>query len=228
MITNHVKIPREILDQHQWVTTAVNVMFDNGVPFLVSISRGINLVSAEHTPSRTTKQLASGIRCIMDLYPCGGFQVGTVLMDNKFEKLRVMIPILVVNTTVAKEHAPEVERHICLIKESRRGILNTRLFKKMPRIILIELIYYVLLWMNAYPTKSGVSMMLSTLKIIYRHKLNFVKHCKAQFGTYCKAHNEPTPTNTLSELGLTYQPFGTQIFGVKYDTYHHLLCCCHV
>ncbi len=41
--TNIVEIPRAIPEQHQRVTLAVNIMFINGVPFLVSISRGINL-----------------------------------------------------------------------------------------------------------------------------------------------------------------------------------------
>jgi len=31
-------------------------MFVNGVPFLVSVARGLNLVTAEFTPSRTAKQ----------------------------------------------------------------------------------------------------------------------------------------------------------------------------
>jgi hypothetical protein len=101
--TNHLKISRAILEQHPRVTLAVDVMFVNGVPFLVSISQGINLVTAEHMSSHTAKQLAAGIRCIMDLYSHGGLQVGTMLIDNEFEKLRVLIPILVVNTTVAKE-----------------------------------------------------------------------------------------------------------------------------
>ncbi len=39
--------------------------------------------------------------------------------------------------------------------------------------------------------------MLLPGKIVYRHKLDFAKHCQAQFGTYCKAHVEPTPTNTM-------------------------------
>jgi hypothetical protein len=43
--------------------------------------------------------------------------VGTVLMDKKFEKLRNLAPILGINTTAAKEHVPEVERKIRLIKE---------------------------------------------------------------------------------------------------------------
>jgi hypothetical protein len=197
MTTNHVKFPRAILVQHQRVTLAVDVMFVNGVPFLGSLSQGINPVAAEHTPSRTAKQLAAGIRHIMDLYLHGGFQVGTMLINNKFEKLRVLIPILIMNTTVAKEHLPKVERHICLIKECRRGILNTLLFTKMPQIMLIELIYHVVLWLNAFPTKSVVSTMLLPHKIAYRHKLDFAKHYKAQFGTYCEAHDEPTLTNTM-------------------------------
>jgi hypothetical protein len=69
------------------------------------------------------------------------------------KSFRVLIPILIVNTTAAKEHVSEVERHIRLIKECRRGILNTLLFKKMPQIIFIKLIYHVVLWLNAFPTK---------------------------------------------------------------------------
>ena len=92
---------------------------------------------------------------------------------------------------------PEVERRICLIKERGNGILNTLPFKKMPQVILIELIYHVVLWLNAYPTKSGVSDMLLPRKIVLRQKLNFKQHCKARFGAYCKAHDEPTPSNTM-------------------------------
>ncbi len=36
--TNHVEIPRAILEQRQEVTLAVDGMFVNGVPFLGSIS----------------------------------------------------------------------------------------------------------------------------------------------------------------------------------------------
>jgi hypothetical protein len=84
-----------------------------------------------------------------------------------------------------------------LIKERGRGILNTLPFKKMPRLMLIELVYHVVLWLNAFPSKSGVSETLSPRKIVYRHKLYFAKHCKLSFGTYCEVHDEPMPTNTM-------------------------------
>jgi hypothetical protein len=103
----------------------------------------------------------------------------------------------VVNTTAAKEHVPEVERKIRLIKERRRGILNTLPFKRMPRLVQIELVYHVVLWLNAFPAKSGVSDTLSPCEIVYQHKLDFTKHCKLPFGTYCEVHDELTPTNTI-------------------------------
>jgi hypothetical protein len=137
--TNHIQIPRVLFEQHQRATLAVDVMFLNGVPFLVSVSRGLNLVTAEYTPSCMAKQLAVGIRRVMDLYLHGGFHEGRVLMDNEFEKLRNLVPILAVNTTAAKKHVLEVKQCIQLIKECGRGILNTLPFKKMPQVILIEL-----------------------------------------------------------------------------------------
>ena len=90
----------------------------------------------------------------MDLYAHGGFRAGTVLVDNKFEMLRNLVPILAINATVAKEHISEIERKIRLIKKQGRGILNTLPFKKLPRLVLIELIYHVMLWLNAFPTSS--------------------------------------------------------------------------
>ncbi len=56
--------------------------------------------------------------------------MGTVLMDNEFKKLISLVPTIQINTTAAKEHVPEIERSIRLIKEQGRGILNTLPFKK--------------------------------------------------------------------------------------------------
>ena len=58
------------------------------------------------------KQLAVGITRVMDLYLQGGFQVGMVLTDNELKKLRNLVPLLVVNTTAAKEQVLVVEQSI--------------------------------------------------------------------------------------------------------------------
>jgi hypothetical protein len=196
--TDFVHIPRIFLDRHRVVVLTADVMFVNGVPFLVSLARGLNLLTCEFLPVRTAKSLASRIEQIKHLYGRGGFTVGTILMDNEFEKIRPLVPNLHINTTAAKEHVPEIERRIRLVKERGRGYLNTLPFKKMPQLILIKLIYHAVLWLNAFPSKSGFSQTLSPREIVLRHRLDFKKHCRAPFGSYCEAHDEPTPTNNMS------------------------------
>jgi hypothetical protein len=92
----------------------------------------------------------------------------------------------------------------------------------MPRLILIELIYHVVLWLNVFPLKSGVSANLSPRKLVIWHKLNFAKHCRVQFGSYCKVHDEPMPTNSMTTrttpaivLGSTGNLQGTYNFSVS-------------
>ena len=122
-----------------------DVMFVNGVPFLVSLARGLNLLTAEFLPFLTAKSLALRIEQIKHLYGRGVFTVGTILMDNEFEKVWPLVPNLHINTTAAKEHVPEIERRIRLVKGRGCGYLNTLPFKKMPQLILIELIYHAVL-----------------------------------------------------------------------------------
>ena len=47
------------------------------------------------------------------------------------------------------------------------------------------------------PGKSEMSKTLYPREIVYRHKLDFTKHYKSPFGTYCEVHDEPVPTNTM-------------------------------
>ncbi len=54
----YVQIPRDFVQLHKYVTLVAEVMFVNGLPFLVTSSRGLSLVTIEHLPSRTAKRLA--------------------------------------------------------------------------------------------------------------------------------------------------------------------------
>jgi hypothetical protein len=83
VMTNYVQIPWMLLEQNQLVMLAMDVMFVNGVPFLVSVARRLNYITAYHVPSCTKKQLATGITQVMDLYTRGGFQVGSLLIDKR-------------------------------------------------------------------------------------------------------------------------------------------------
>jgi hypothetical protein len=89
VITDYVNIPRMLVEVNQRVILAADVMFVNSVPFLVSISRNMNLITIEHAPSpRTASSLGSLLQRNVRLYARAGFTVQLILMDIEFDKVR--------------------------------------------------------------------------------------------------------------------------------------------
>jgi hypothetical protein len=182
VIMDYVNIPRLLVDANQRVTLAADVMFVNLVPFLVSVSRNINLITIEHAPSpRTASSLGSLLQRIILVYARAGFTVQSILMDIEFEKVRDHVPMLDVNTTAASEHVGDIERHICLIKEQAQGIVCTLPYSRLPRIMLVHLLHFITMWLNNFPVSNGVSADFSPREIILRHRLSYKYHCRAPF-----------------------------------------------
>jgi hypothetical protein len=72
-------------------------------------------------------------------------------MDREFECLRDNLRRITLNTTAASEHVPEIEQQIRVIKERSRAIWSTLIFTKVPKRIIVELINFVVLWLNVPP-----------------------------------------------------------------------------
>ncbi len=98
---DYVKIPRDLVKMHKYVTLVADVMFVNGLPFLVTSLRGISLVTIEFLPSRTAKRLALTLERVLKVYARGGFVVQTMMMDMEFKKLVDLLPNVAINTTAA-------------------------------------------------------------------------------------------------------------------------------
>ncbi len=94
---------------HCFVTLVADVMFANGIPFLMTLSRNIRLITAEFLPSQTTAQLSSSLTKVK-LYAQGGFAVCLVLMDMEFKKVKEKFDEVKINTTAACEYVCEIER----------------------------------------------------------------------------------------------------------------------
>lgn len=94
-------------------------------------------------------------------------------MDPEFKSVWDKLPHTVVNTTGANEHMGEIERKIRLIKERCRGTLNTLPYKILPKRILIELVYFHVLWLNAFPTKNGIFERFSPRELVLHHRLDY-------------------------------------------------------
>eukprot|EP00804_Cyclotella_cryptica_P019912 CCRYP_007825-RA/>CCRYP_007825-RA protein AED:0.78 eAED:0.12 QI:0/-1/0/1/-1/1/1/0/255 len=64
----YVGMPKELYERIKNVTLTADVMFVNGLPFLVTLSRDIKLGSIEFLPSRTAKQLTNALECVILIY----------------------------------------------------------------------------------------------------------------------------------------------------------------
>ena len=83
-----------------YVKLVVDVMFMNGLPFLVTSSQGLSLVTIEHLPLRTDKRLVQTLeRVFRIIYSTAGFIVQTAMMDMEFEKLKPLMPHVALNST---------------------------------------------------------------------------------------------------------------------------------
>ncbi len=133
VVTDYVAIPRDFLARHHNVTLTGDVMFVNGLPFFITQSRGINLVTIEFATTRTAQNLSKLLSRVVTLYATAGFKDQTVLMDMEFQPLQQLLPNIVVNTTAANEHVAEIEHRIRVVKERARAIINTLPYKRLPK-----------------------------------------------------------------------------------------------
>ncbi|KAL7460338.1 LOW QUALITY PROTEIN: hypothetical protein ACHAXS_000795 [Conticribra weissflogii] len=140
-------------------------MFVDGVPVLVTVSRGIKFITIEHTPQQTVHQLKQSLMRVMQIYARAGFTVQTILVDGQFELLKQQL-FKLNNTTASSEHVGEVESTLRVIKERARATTLGLPYRKMPKRILIELINFAVFWLNAFQAKTGVSSKLSPHEII--------------------------------------------------------------
>ena len=119
--------------------------------------------------------------------------VQTVLMDMEFDKtVDELSDKTVVNTSAAREHVAEIERQIRTTKERCRSIVSTIPFAILPKFIVINIVYFVVLWLNAFPVRNGVSKKWSPRAIVIRNKLSWKKHYRLPFGTIVKCMMIPT------------------------------------
>jgi hypothetical protein len=83
----------------------------------------------------------------------------------------------------------------------------------------IEFIYFIILWLNAFPVKNGISSVFSPRELLVRWPLDYAKHCRVLPVTYCEAHDETSPSNTMTpwtHKAIAMGPMGNLQGSVKF------------
>ena len=160
------------------------------------------------------RKQATMLKCIANvatLYRKAGFKVTTALMDGEFVPPRRGLAEIGVtlNETSRDEHAGDIERYICTIKERMRSIYNTMPFHKVPARLVIEMAKTAVFWLNAFPVSRGASRDLSPRTILTGQKVDYKRHCRFQFGEYTQTHEEHNNSMNPRTVGaLALRPVG--------------------
>ena len=188
----NMAVPYPILKLYKNIVIEADIMYINGIAFFVTVSRKLHFCTAEMLQNRKSKTIINAVTQVKSLYNSRGFTITDIAMDGEFEPLSGELADLEMqfNPCARDEHVPAIERQIRTIKERTRCIFNTLPFKKLPRRMIIEMVYNVIFWLNAFPHRDGVSDTISPRTLMTGKHIDFNKHCSLEFGEYVQAHEE--------------------------------------
>ncbi len=196
VVADYVEAPQLLVQNNKVVTMAAGAFFVDGTAFLITVSWCIKFIMTEYLQVRTATSLCKHLDRVLQVYARAGFLVRTILMDGEFEKDKDCLPNVECNTTAAKKHVSKAKRTIRTIKEWAQGIIVTMPFTDIPQRMKIKIIYFIILWLNAFLVKTRISSCFLPREFLVQWKLDYNKHCYVLPGSYCEVHDEPSPSNT--------------------------------
>jgi hypothetical protein len=190
--TKVTDLPLEIMERYGNVTLTADIMTINKIRFFMSVSRNIRFGTSEVITNMKESTLVSCMKNINRTYRQRGFRLTVVLMDGQFECIRGDLAGMGIqlNVVSAGEHVPEIERYIRTVKERVQCIYNSLPFKRMPPLLILEMVKSSVQCLNNFPSRAGVSETMSPRTIVTGATVDYNKHCKIEFGAYVLTHEE--------------------------------------
>jgi hypothetical protein len=188
------RIPDNTHRLHKFVVLTADVMFVNSIAFLITLSWKLRLATVEQLPTRTATQLSNSLTKMVRLNACTGFIIHVIMMDQEFDKVKDADEMVEINTTATCKQVSKIKQYIHVAKERSHALVLDLPFTVLPHQVIIHLVYFAVLWLYSLPVAARVSNKYSPHEIVLGRELDFTKHCKATFGSYVEAHNDPTIT----------------------------------
>ncbi len=153
-------VPLPILSDHGIVTLCI-VFFMQGLPFFHTVSRKLKFCTVSAVKNLKKETILSKMNLVLALYRSRGFQVVNIHSNMEFECMQHDFLPITLNLTPHHAHVGEVEQSIWTIKERVHLDIHGMSFKRLPKLMIIELIRRAVMLLNAFPALDGVSKTLS-------------------------------------------------------------------
>jgi hypothetical protein len=164
----------------------------NKMPFLVTISQAIKFGTVAWLKNAKSETILKQITDVRNIYIKRGFLLEIVEVDGKFEPLGGALSEMGVtlNRYSREEHVPVDEQRIRTLKEQCWCICNTLPFKKLPGMLVVQMVSTCNFWLNIFLPKDGISRNINPRELINGVKTNYNKHIQAEFVQYVQVHEE--------------------------------------
>ena len=86
-----VKVPRELVKLHKDVFMKAYILFVNGIPFFISMSRNIIFTTVNHLAVSKSNTIFKSLNKIYIYFMNSGFRIATLHVDGEFLQLQELI-----------------------------------------------------------------------------------------------------------------------------------------
>ena len=201
VLTHPEPIPTNIKRKLQTMVLAADILYVDCVKIFTTITRQLQFTTVQMIKDRKMKTILKCIDEIIKMYRSNGFKIQFVITDHEFESIRDTLNDtynIILNTSSANEHIPEMERDIRTIKDKMRGSRASLPYTIMPRIMTLACCKYHVYWLNIFPRTNSLSSFYGPRVFMQQHFPNYKTMCRLEFGSYCEVHDDPKPSNTMT------------------------------
>ena len=163
-------LPAIIRERYLRVILSTDIMKVNGIPFLVTISHGLNFGTVGWLSTQKAVSVAEQIKIVNSVYRLRGFKIDVMEADGQFEPIRATLADMHIrlDKTSRDEHVPRAERRIRTLKDRCRSIIQSDQFPftKLPKVLISQLVSTCNFWLNVFPPADGVSSPMSPRELL--------------------------------------------------------------
>ena len=204
-------LPEEVAKHHSDITLCFDFFYVQRLPFIHAISRKIGYRQAVAVSDRTKDTMVSFANKSMLEYTTRGFEVVDIHADKEFECLRESLGTVALDICGPNEHVPEVERSIRTMKETMRATAHGLPYRRLPKVMIVELVAMATRCLNSFPREDGVSQYMSPHSIVTgRSRMDYNK-VTLEFGAYVQLLDWSVNTIRARTIGaIALNPTGNE------------------
>ena len=166
-----------------------------------AISRKIGYRHAVAVSDRTRETMLAFANRSMLEYTKRGFEVADIHADKEFECLREKFENVSLEICGPDEHVPEVEQTIRTMKETMRVTAHGLPYRRIPKLMVVELVAMATHCLNGFPRDDGVSDHMSPHSIVTGRAHMDYNKILLEFSSYVQLLDRSTNTIRFCTIG---------------------------